>query len=112
MKIFILPAILLALAPAAEVRVEADGVRVGAELVTAPTLAMKEAGKHPILVSKSAVESLGAALAVEAGGRALTIEPGVYLPQQFGVRLEDLVLIKDDGVEVLTAAPKVAVLPR
>jgi hypothetical protein len=79
MKLFLIPAVLLALAPRAEVRLEADGIRVGSELVTAPALALKEAGARPILVSKSAVESLGSALAVEAGGLALTLEPGVRL---------------------------------
>ena len=79
MKLFLIPAVLLALAPRAEVRVEADGVRVGSELVTAPALSLKEAGARAILVSKSSVESLSAALAVEAGGLALTLEPGVRL---------------------------------
>jgi Xaa-Pro aminopeptidase len=36
----------------------------------------------------------------------LTIEPGIYLPGEFGVRIEDLVVIRDTGVEVLTGTPK------
>jgi Xaa-Pro aminopeptidase len=36
----------------------------------------------------------------------VTIEPGVYLPGSFGVRIEDLVAIGPDGPEVLTAFPK------
>jgi Xaa-Pro aminopeptidase len=36
----------------------------------------------------------------------LTIEPGIYLPGEFGVRIEDLVVIRDTGVEVLTRTPK------
>ena len=33
----------------------------------------------------------------------LTIEPGIYLPGRFGVRLEDTVAVKSDGCENLTA---------
>jgi Xaa-Pro aminopeptidase len=36
----------------------------------------------------------------------LTIEPGIYLPGEFGVRIEDLVVIRDTGVEILTGTPK------
>jgi Xaa-Pro aminopeptidase len=39
-------------------------------------------------------------------GNTVTIEPGVYLPGEFGVRIEDLVAIAEDGPEVLTAFPK------
>ncbi len=33
-----------------------------------------------------------------------TIEPGIYLPGKFGMRLEDMVLVTDKGVEVLSGA--------
>jgi Xaa-Pro aminopeptidase len=41
-----------------------------------------------------------------SAGNTVTIEPGVYLPDRFGVRIEDLVAITDDGAEVLTGFPK------
>jgi Xaa-Pro aminopeptidase len=37
-------------------------------------------------------------------GNVITIEPGAYLAGEFGVRIEDMVLVTADGVEVLTAA--------
>jgi Xaa-Pro aminopeptidase len=43
--------------------------------------------------------------ALEAGN-TVTIEPGVYLPGELGVRIEDLVSIADGGPEVLTPFPK------
>jgi Xaa-Pro aminopeptidase len=39
-------------------------------------------------------------------GMIVTIEPGIYLPGKFGVRIEDLVLITDDGCHVLTTSTK------
>jgi Xaa-Pro aminopeptidase len=39
-------------------------------------------------------------------GNTVTIEPGIYLPGSFGVRIEDLVAITADVPEVLTAFPK------
>ncbi len=45
-------------------------------------------------------------------GMSLTIEPGIYLPGRFGVRLEDLVIIHEDGIEILTNTPKMPVVDR
>jgi Xaa-Pro dipeptidase len=35
-----------------------------------------------------------------------SIEPGIYLPGKFGVRIEDLVLVTSTGCEVLNHFPK------
>lgn len=39
-------------------------------------------------------------------GMVVTDEPGIYLPNQYGLRIEDDLLITDTGCEVLTHAPK------
>ncbi|RPJ11789.1 MAG: aminopeptidase P family protein [Deltaproteobacteria bacterium] len=39
-------------------------------------------------------------------GMVFTIEPGIYIPDRGGVRLEDMVLVTHDGAEVLTSLPK------
>lgn len=36
----------------------------------------------------------------------VTVEPGIYLPDEFGVRIEDFVVIKENGCENMTLAKK------
>jgi Xaa-Pro aminopeptidase len=54
-------------------------------------------------VSATSVDAL-------ATGQVVTVEPGVYLPEHGGVRIEDTVVVTDDGCTPLTHAPKELVL--
>jgi Xaa-Pro aminopeptidase len=41
-----------------------------------------------------------------APGEVVTVEPGVYLPGELGVRIEDLVVVTTDGLRNLSTLPK------
>jgi Xaa-Pro aminopeptidase len=43
---------------------------------------------------------------VLAAGEVVTVEPGIYLPGDLGVRIEDLVVVTDEGLRNLSTLPK------
>jgi Xaa-Pro aminopeptidase len=57
-----------------------------------------EAHEDPYLVAGNATPL--------AAGHAFSIEPGVYLPERFGLRLEDIVVALPDGPRRLNQAPR------
>jgi Xaa-Pro aminopeptidase len=63
------------------------GHGVGLEVHEAPRLAKTAAGELQ-------------------SGNAVTVEPGVYLPGEVGVRIEDLVIVTEGEPDVLTGFPK------
>lgn len=61
-----------------------------------------EVHEHPYIVN-------GNEMSLEAG-MTFSIEPGVYIPGRFGVRIEDIVACTDDGADTLNAADRSLVL--
>jgi len=43
---------------------------------------------------------------VLAPGEVVTVEPGVYLPGNLGVRIEDFVVVEEDGLQNMSSLPK------
>jgi Xaa-Pro aminopeptidase len=39
-------------------------------------------------------------------GMVFSIEPGIYIPGRFGIRLEDIVVLREDGPEILSSLPR------
>ena len=44
--------------------------------------------------------------AVLKSGVVITVEPGIYLPGRFGVRIEDMIVVTEDGYQNLASSPK------
>ena len=51
-------------------------------------------------------DNSSASQAIAPPGMVFSVEPGIYLPGRFGVRIEDLVLVTEDGCQVLNALSK------
>jgi Xaa-Pro aminopeptidase len=43
-------------------------------------------------------------------GTVITIEPGIYIPGKFGMRIEDDVVVTPTGPTILTTAPRELVI--
>lgn len=43
---------------------------------------------------------------VLVAGNVVTVEPGVYFPKKFGIRIEDVVAVSEDGARTLSSFPK------
>jgi hypothetical protein len=76
-------ALLFAAPAAAPVRYEANGLRVGDELVSGAALQLKSVDASTLLVSASAVENLGAALDIALDAtHAMSLQPGLRLERR------------------------------
>ena len=48
----------------------------------------------------------GATQTVLENGHVVTVEPGIYIPGKYGTRIEDMVLICENGIKNFTKSPK------
>jgi len=61
-------------------------------------------GLRPFVLAR--LTPLGRTLLTQAGVEVVTVEPGVYLPGLWGIRIEDTVLVREEGCEILTQTSK------
>jgi Xaa-Pro aminopeptidase len=85
----------LAEAELAEYYIHSTGHGVGLQIHEGPNLSTRAPENVPL-----------------RAGCVVTVEPGVYIPGWSGTRVEDCVLLKEDGAEVLTQSPTNLVVAR
>jgi Xaa-Pro aminopeptidase len=79
----------------AQYYVHSTGHGVGLQIHEGPNLSQRAPKDAPLLA-----------------GCVVTVEPGVYIDGWSGARVEDCVLLKEDGVEILTQSPTELVIQR
>lgn len=70
----------------------ANGHGLGLEIHESPSLSSKAKHSDRLMEIKS--------------NMAITVEPGIYLPDKFGIRIEDIVITNNLGCENITSFPK------
>jgi len=82
-----------------------QGLKTGRTGKEVDALAREALGRHGLAVHEGPGLSPYTEEVLEPG-MVVTVEPGVYLPGVGGVRIEELVLITEDGIELLSRFPR------